>query len=323
MHGDVRGPPPVWHGVFQPPPNALLVVSASGRVDWPWLTPSGTPHAPWCYVSALEATLGRLKPAPAVVVLCGVHNMQADAVQNARRAVALALGCGVPVGLQGDMAALGCGDRACAASARAVLGVPRSLATPPIVPPHSQHVATMQQAWAWMTARCKPGDVGVFVTLEPEMAVQHHAGGVADLRRVGRWVFTTGSTHGRPRRVTGDAPVGFVRVADRVVARCETAQATYVTPAQFRQQFGWVDWAVMLVDVPLALKCRVAARCRHGVCTVRCRRLAAERVPFLAHDGTGVNQDPSDAGGLDGGSGGAGYFGGDAGVLPPGRLGAG
>lgn len=300
MHGDVPVPPPVWHGVFQPPPNALLVVSASGRVDWPWLTPSGTPHAPWCYVSALEATLGRLKPAPAIVVLCGVHNMQADAVQNARRAVAMALGCGVPVGLQGDMAALGCGDRACAASARAVLGVPRSLATPPIVPPHSQHVATMQQAWAWMTARCKHDDVGVFVTLEPEMAVQHHAGGVADLRRVGRWVFTTGSTHGRPRRVTGDAPVGFVRVGDRVVTRCETAQATYVTPTQFRQQFGWVDWAVMLVDVPLALKCRVAARCRKGVLTVRTRRLHATRVPFANECSGGAPEDPSDVRGGDG-----------------------
>ena len=317
MHGDVPGPPPVWHGVFQPPPGALLVVPASGRVDWPWITPDGTPHAPWCHFSALEVTLGRLKPAPAIVVLCSVHNTQADHIQHARRAVAMALGCGVPVGLQGDMAALGCGDRVCAASARLVLGVPRSAATPPIVPPHSEHVATMAQAWAWLGGNCRPDETGVVVTLEPEMAVQHHGGGVADLRKPGRWVFATRLTHGRPQRVTGtgDAPVGFVDVGGRLVTRCDTAQATYVTPAQFRQRFGWVDWAVLLVDVPLALKCRVAARCRRGVLTVRSRRLDAARVPFAGDLAAGDTQGPKNAGGGAGGGGGAGDLGGGVDVV--------
>ena len=315
MHGDVPGPPPVWHGVFKPPPNALLVVPPSGRVDWPWITPHGTPHAPWCHLSALEATLGRLRPAPKLVVLCGVHNMQADHVQHARRAVAMALGCGVPVGLQGDMAALGCGDRVCAASVRLVLGVPRSVETPPIVPPCSDHVATMHQAWAWLATRCDPDQIGVVVTLEPDLAAQHHDGGMADLRKPGRWVFATKSGQGRPQRVTGQAPMGFLEVDNRVVTRCNTQQATYVTPATFRQRLGWVDYAVLLVDVPLALKCRVAARCRRGVLTVRSRRLSAARVPFAGELGGETRQGPRNAGGLAGGFGGAGNFGSSSAVV--------
>lgn len=292
----------MWHGVFdpEPRPNTLLVLgrSAVRNHEWPWIRADGIAprnSSGWCYASALAVVLERARTQPPkMVVLCAIQDWTADEVLNARRTIALS-GAVVPiaVGVQGDLAALGRGECGCAQSLQAIGAVPRSPMTPDVIPRHSHHVATLQEAHEWVHQN-QPADVRdlhvVVVTLEPDIAVQHHAGGLSDLRKPGRWVFV-GPKHQLHRVVDappGDAPppLGFLTCqkfchsAPQVVPRCNAQQATYVTPSQFQQHLGWVHCAIMLVDVPLAVQCRVAARCRHAVCTVRCRKLSNKRLPF-------------------------------------------
>ena len=293
----------VWHGVFDPEPalKTLLVLGRSNvrNHEWPWIRADGV--APrdghgWCYASALGVVLERVKlHPPDIVVLCAIQDWTADDVLHARRTIALS-GASAPiqVGLQGDLAALGRGERGCAQSLQTISAVPRSPMTPDVVPRHSHHVATLQEAHEWVHQNRPPNvhDLHVVVvTLEPEMAVQHHAGGLSDLRKPGRWVFV-GPKHRlhkvvqTPVDAAAAPPLGFLTCqkfchsAPLVVPRCNAQQATYVTPSQFQQHLGWVHCAIMLVDVPLAVQCRVAARCRHAVCTVRCRKLSNDRLPF-------------------------------------------
>ena len=312
MSHDVLQQQAVWHGVMENPlrHDTLLVLgrSAVRNHEWPWIRADGV--APrngqgWCYASALAVVLERARTQPPkMVVLCAIQDWTADEVLHARRTIALSSATvPIQVGLQGDLMALGRGECGCAQSLQAIGAVPRSPMTPDVVPTHSHHVATLQEAHDWMYQN-RPKSVNdvlvVVVTLEPEMAVKHHAGGLSDLRKPGRWVFV-GPKHRLHKVVqtpvntaAAAPPLGFLTCqkfchsTPHVVPRCNAQQATYVTPSQFQKHLGWVHGAIMLVDVPLAVQCRVAARCRHAVCTVRCRKLSNDRLPF-AFSSTGAS----------------------------------
>ena len=295
----VHRAPQVTHGVFLRDPGlgTLLVLGRSGvrNNEWPWIRADGLPpgdNRGWCYASELATRLVRdeARGPPNMVVLCAIQHWTVDEVLQAKRTAALSGGATrIRVGIQGDLAALGRGDCSCEKSLQALSRVPRSPLTPPVVPQHSHHVATLHEAWDWYNenVRTQEDDIVVVVTLEPELAVQHHVGGLRDLREPNRWVFV-GASRSVHRVVDAPAhlPLGFLtcqkfqHARPKVVPRCNAKQATYVTPSQFRELFGWVHCAIMLMDVPLALQCRVAARCRHAVCTVRCRKLSNDRLPF-------------------------------------------